>query len=218
MTSSAFRATTSRFVRCGCRWGRAGGSGTGSRPRRGIAPCPSRGTRSQSDGRPPPEYTRTATSQRSADEPVERSAVAPRAAALAISALGRVPHQPGRKTGTRRARQHVRRDHGESDCQRQRNEQLPADARHEERGTNTARMQNIESSRAVAVLAARFDHGARPRKPGRMCVWMFSISTVASSTSTPTASASPPSVMMLIVCPVSPQQHDCRQQRERNIQ
>ena len=32
---------------------------------------------------------------------------------------------------------------------------------------------------------------------------MFSISTVASSTSTPTASARPPSVMMLIVCPVA---------------
>ncbi len=30
---------------------------------------------------------------------------------------------------------------------------------------------------------------------------MFSISTVASSTSTPTASASPPSVMTLMVCP-----------------
>ena len=32
---------------------------------------------------------------------------------------------------------------------------------------------------------------------------MFSIDTVASSTSTPTASASPPSVMMLMVCPVA---------------
>ena len=32
---------------------------------------------------------------------------------------------------------------------------------------------------------------------------MFSISTVASSTRTPTASASPPSVMMLIVCPAA---------------
>ena len=45
---------------------------------------------------------------------------------------------------------------------------------------------------------------ARAREtPGRNCVWMFSIETVASSTSTPTASARPPSVMMLIVCPVA---------------
>ena len=36
---------------------------------------------------------------------------------------------------------------------------------------------------------------------------MFSISTVASSTSTPTASASPPSVMMFIVWPAAHSRH-----------
>ncbi len=70
-------------------------------------------------------------------------------------------------------------------------------------GTNTARMQNMESSRATAVrLHASITARAR-ETPGSIWVWMFSISTVASSTSTPTASASPPRVMMLMVCPVS---------------
>ena len=68
-------------------------------------------------------------------------------------------------------------------------------------GTNTASIQSIERKRAVAVLR-QASRTARARlSPPAMCVWMFSISTVASSTSTPTASASPPSVMMLIVCP-----------------
>ncbi len=45
---------------------------------------------------------------------------------------------------------------------------------------------------------------ARAREtPGSIWVWMFSISTVASSTRTPTASARPPSVMMLMVWPVA---------------
>ncbi len=59
---------------------------------------------------------------------------------------------------------------------------------------------------------------ARAREtPGSICVWMFSISTVASSTSTPTASASPPSVMMLMVWPVAHSRTTARQQRERNV-
>ena len=68
---------------------------------------------------------------------------------------------------------------------------------------NTARMQTIARSRGTAVCAlpsrtALAIEGARP-----ICVWMFSISTVASSTRMPMASASPPRVIRLIVCPVS---------------
>ena len=70
-------------------------------------------------------------------------------------------------------------------------------------GTKTARMQNMESSRAIAVRLQASSTARARETPGSIWVWMFSISTVASSTSTPTASASPPSVMMLMVCPVA---------------
>ena len=51
----------------------------------------------------------------------------------------------------------------------------------------------------MAVRATGLDDRAGRETPGSICVWMFSISTVASSTRTPTASASPPRVMMLMV-------------------
>ena len=85
-------------------------------------------------------------------------------------------------------------------------------------GTNTARMQNIESRRAIAVRLHASTTARARETPGSICVWMFSISTVASSTSTPTASARPPSVMMLMVWPVGPEQHHGAEQRERDIQ
>ena len=49
-------------------------------------------------------------------------------------------------------------------------------------------------------------------------VWMFSISTVASSTRMPMARASPPKVMMLIVLPGQVQGDDRPQQCQRNVQ
>jgi hypothetical protein len=68
-------------------------------------------------------------------------------------------------------------------------------------GTNTARTESMARSRGTITSrlpssTARARGAPRPR-----CVWMFSIATVASSTRIPTASARPPSVMMLIVCP-----------------
>ena len=74
-------------------------------------------------------------------------------------------------------------------------------------GMNTDRMHNSASSRGTAVMwlpfsTARLSDGVRP-----IWTWMFSISTVASSTRMPIASASPPSVMMLIVLPVSHRPH-----------
>ena len=69
-------------------------------------------------------------------------------------------------------------------------------------GMNTARMQSIASSRGTAVSRRRVVRSTRERlRRAPSCVWMFSISTVASSTRMPTASASPPSVIRLIVCP-----------------
>ena len=54
-------------------------------------------------------------------------------------------------------------------------------------------------------------------QPRARCVWMFSIATVASSTSMPTASASPPSVMRWIVCPVIHSAKHAAEQRERDV-
>ena len=70
-------------------------------------------------------------------------------------------------------------------------------------GMNTARTQSIARSRGTAVcwFPRRTDR-ATERVPS-IWWWMFSTSTVDSSTRMPIASASPPRVMMLIVCPVS---------------
>ncbi len=70
-------------------------------------------------------------------------------------------------------------------------------------GMKTASTQNIANRRGTAVWAL-------PRRVARamlsvlsICVWMFSTSTVDSSTRMPTAKANPPRVMRLIVWPVS---------------
>jgi len=70
-------------------------------------------------------------------------------------------------------------------------------------GMKTASTQSIARSRGTAVcwLPRRTDR-ATERVPS-IWWWMFSTSTVDSSTRIPMASASPPRVMMLIVCPVS---------------
>ena len=70
-------------------------------------------------------------------------------------------------------------------------------------GTKTARTQSIESKRGIAVLRAASSTALARDPPRARLLCMFSISTVASSTSMPTASANPLIVMMLIVCPAS---------------
>ncbi len=68
-------------------------------------------------------------------------------------------------------------------------------------GTNTMQMDNVETSVGTAICDAP-SSTARTRgfpMPRLRCV--FSISTVASSTRMPTASARPPSVITLMVCP-----------------
>ncbi len=70
-------------------------------------------------------------------------------------------------------------------------------------GTNTASTQSIEISSGTATSRPESTTARATRWPVARCVWMFSITTVDISTSTPMASARPPSVMMLIVRPVS---------------
>ena len=70
-------------------------------------------------------------------------------------------------------------------------------------GMNTARMQSIASSRGTAVSMFPCRTARATESVRSILAWMFSISTVASSTRMPMASARPPRVMMLIVCPVS---------------
>ena len=70
-------------------------------------------------------------------------------------------------------------------------------------GMNTESTHSMERKRGVIVFRQASTTARAFDIPEPRCVWMFSISTVASSTNTPTANARPPSVMMLIVCPVS---------------
>ena len=68
-------------------------------------------------------------------------------------------------------------------------------------GTNTATTESIASNRGMTTSRLASSTPRATGAPRARCVWMFSIATVASSTRMPTASASPPSVMMLIVWP-----------------
>src|SRR5690242_8910953 len=87
-------------------------------------------------------------------------------------------------------------------------------------GTNTERTQSMASRRGIAVfLQASTTALARDIPASRAessNEWIFSISTVASSTRTPTASARPPSVIMLIVWPVN-QSHTTADKRANGI-
>ena len=62
-------------------------------------------------------------------------------------------------------------------------------------------MQSVETNAGIAICAAPSRIASHDRLPFARLRWMFSISTVASSTRMPTASARPPSVMTLSVSP-----------------
>ena len=68
-------------------------------------------------------------------------------------------------------------------------------------GTNTMQMHSSETKAGVTICAAPSRIEVSTSLPCSRCQLMFSIVTVASSTRMPTASASPPSVMMLSVSP-----------------
>ncbi len=68
-------------------------------------------------------------------------------------------------------------------------------------GTNTMQMHSVETNAGTAICDAPSKIACFISLPMARLRSMFSISTVASSTNIPTASARPPSVMMLIVSP-----------------
>ncbi len=70
-------------------------------------------------------------------------------------------------------------------------------------GTNTMQMQSVETKAGVAICCAPSVIAATTPFPCSRCQLMFSMVTVASSTRMPTASARPPSVMMLSVSPAA---------------
>jgi hypothetical protein len=68
-------------------------------------------------------------------------------------------------------------------------------------GTKTMQMQSVETKAGTAICEAPSRIACTRRFFWWRLRWMFSISTVASSTRMPTASARPPSVMMFSVSP-----------------
>ena len=68
-------------------------------------------------------------------------------------------------------------------------------------GTNTMQMQSSETKAGVTICRAPSMIAVSTSLPCSRCQLMFSMVTVASSTRMPTASARPPSVMMLSVSP-----------------
>ncbi len=68
-------------------------------------------------------------------------------------------------------------------------------------GTNTMQMHSSETKAGVTICAAPSRIAGSTSLPCSRCQLMFSIVTVASSTRMPTASARPPSVMILSVSP-----------------
>ena len=128
------------------------------------------------------------------------------------------PQEPGGKHRNQAAGQQVGSDHRERHRQRERNEQLPAHTNHEERRHEYRENAQHRQAAARSRSGCEASSTARAREtPGTIWVWMFSIDTVASSTRTPTASARPPSVMMLMVWPVAHSRTTAAQQRERDI-
>src|SRR3989442_9071930 len=70
-------------------------------------------------------------------------------------------------------------------------------------GTKTMQIDSVETNAGVAICWAPSRIAWTRRLPSPRFRWMFSISTVASSTRMPTARASPPSVMTLSVWPIA---------------
>ena len=77
-------------------------------------------------------------------------------------------------------------------------------------------MQSVETSAGTAICAAPSRMPVCRSLPWSRLRSMFSIATVASSTRMPTASARPPSVMMLMVSPSALSMQMEAQDRKRN--
>ncbi len=83
-------------------------------------------------------------------------------------------------------------------------------------GTKTMQMQSVETKAGAAICCAPSSTARTSGFFMAMLRWVFSISTVASSTRMPTASARPPSVITLMVWPIMLQHDERDQDRERN--
>ncbi len=70
-------------------------------------------------------------------------------------------------------------------------------------GTNTMQIESVETNAGTAICDAPSRMACTISLPWSMLRLMFSISTVASSTRIPTASARPPRVIMLMVWPIA---------------
>ena len=68
-------------------------------------------------------------------------------------------------------------------------------------GTKTMQMESVETKAGAAICCAPSSTARTSGFFMAMLRWVFSISTVASSTRMPTASARPPSVITLMVSP-----------------
>src|ERR1700744_5657329 len=68
-------------------------------------------------------------------------------------------------------------------------------------GMNTMQMHSVATRAGIAISPEPLRMASSTGSPFSRCTLMFSIATVASSTKIPTASASPPKVMMLMVSP-----------------
>src|ERR1700719_1800271 len=68
-------------------------------------------------------------------------------------------------------------------------------------GTKTMQIQRVETKAGTAIWAAPLRMHSSIVPPSAILRWIFSISTVASSTRIPTAKANPPRVIILIVSP-----------------
>ena len=73
-------------------------------------------------------------------------------------------------------------------------------------GRKTMQIESVETNAGIAICAAPSTIAGRSAFPCSRLRWMFSIATVASSTRMPTASARPPNVITLSVCPVPQRQ------------
>ena len=71
-------------------------------------------------------------------------------------------------------------------------------------GTNTMQIESVDTKVGIAICCAPSRIAVSSGFPASALRWMFSIATVASSTRMPTASASPPSVITLVVWPSAP--------------
>ena len=70
-------------------------------------------------------------------------------------------------------------------------------------GTKTMQIDNVDTNAGIAICCAPSRIAGSRSLPCSRCQLMFSIVTVASSTRMPTASASPPRVIMLMVIPTA---------------